>query len=222
LVRRTRRSFEALRQKLIRRLASPLEQLAPSEGGVALTFDDGPDPVFTPALLDILKDRSVHATFFLVGEKAERVPEIVQRMMAEGHAIGSHSLSHPDMWTVKFGELWRQYARGRRSVEQLAAQPVSLFRPPKGWSNVRSALVCRVLGMQPTLWNKTGDDWKVGVTCDDIVAAIGPLRDRDVVLLHDSIERPLAASVMDRTPTLEAVGVLVDSALEQGLRFVTL
>jgi len=112
---------------------------------VALTFDDGPDPDHTPAILDELARLGVVATFFLVGRRASTHPDIVRRILDEGHAVGSHSDSHPEPWRVSLRPLVLEYRRGRVHVEQAARRPVPLFRPPKGHVNASGAVAMRAV-----------------------------------------------------------------------------
>jgi peptidoglycan-N-acetylglucosamine deacetylase len=107
---------------------------------VALTFDDGPDEEFTPQVLDVLAAHRVRATFFLVGRRARNHPELVRRIVSDGHAVGSHTWSHPRPWTIGGLETLREYRAGRRAIEDLAGRDVPLFRPPKGYVTGRIAL----------------------------------------------------------------------------------
>lgn len=200
-------------------LASPKERLLGTTEEVALTFDDGPDPIYTPKVLDVLARRSVPATFFLVGERIQRYPELVRRIVDEGHSVGSHSHSHPDMWTISSAELRQQYVEGMKALHETTGRHSALVRPPKGWLDLRTAIVFRRLGMEPILWNLSGNDWEVGVTPSAILDAIGTPTGGDVILLHDAIERPVEPSTVDRTATVEALDPLIDRVAASGLRF---
>jgi peptidoglycan/xylan/chitin deacetylase (PgdA/CDA1 family) len=189
---------------------------------VALTFDDGPDPDHTPAILDELARLGVVATFFLVGRRASTHPDIVRRILDEGHAVGSHSDSHPEPWRVSLRPLVLEYRRGRVHVEQAARRPVPLFRPPKGHVNVSGAVAMRAARVQPWLWTIDPGDWRPAVRADEIVAGLAGLRAGDVILLHDAIDGPLAPSALDRTATRAALPGIVGLARERHLRFGTL
>jgi peptidoglycan/xylan/chitin deacetylase (PgdA/CDA1 family) len=189
---------------------------------VALTFDDGPDPEQTPALLDELKRLGVVATFFLVGERARAHPLIVQRIIADGHAVGSHSDSHPEPWAVPFRHLVRDYRQGRAHVEWAAERPVPLFRPPKGYVKGFAAMAAFVARVRPWLWSIDPEDWQPGVRPADILAGLTDLRAGDVVLLHDALEGPLAPSAVDRSATRAALPAIAALAGERGLRFTAL
>jgi peptidoglycan/xylan/chitin deacetylase (PgdA/CDA1 family) len=189
---------------------------------VALTFDDGPDPRFTPALLDLLADLAVPATFFLVGRSAERHPALVARMLREGHAVGSHSWSHPDPRGESFAGLLREYRRGRRAVEAAAGVPVPLFRPPMGDVGPPSAAAAALSRVRSWLWTRDPRDWTPGCSTADILEALRDLRAGDVVLLHDGSELPVSEQARDRSATVAAVPEIVRRARAAGLDLVTL
>lgn len=191
-------------------------------GAVALTFDDGPDPEHTPQVLDELARLGIVATFFLVGHRARAHPQIVRRMIDEGHAVGSHSDSHPEPWSVPLPRLIREYYRGRTHVEQAARQPVPLFRPPKGYVDGKGAVAMRTVRVRPWLWTIDPGDWVPDVTPGDIMAALDPIVGGDVVLLHDAIEGPLATSALDRSATVAVLPEIAALAGRRGLRFTTL
>lgn len=196
--------------------------LPPETGQVALTFDDGPDPQFTPALLDLLVDLDVPATFFLVGRRAERHPEVVARIRREGHVIASHSWSHPDPSGQTVAQLVREYGRGRRAVEAAAGAPVRMFRPPMGDSGRSSATAAALCGLHAWLWTRDPRDWLPGRTTEEILDDLRVLRAGDVVLLHDGIELPKSDEALDRSATLAAVPELVRKVRAAGLTLVSL
>lgn len=196
--------------------------LDPFEGAIALTFDDGPDPVHTVAILDELTRLEIHATFFLVGRSAQSHPHLVKRMLAEGHAVGSHSASHLEPWRIPFRKLLHEYRLGRSMVEAAAEQPVHLFRPPKGYVDARGAAAMLASRLRPWLWTIDPLDWEPDASADDIVAGVADLRAGDVVLLHDAIKGPLAPSALDRSATCAALPAIAERTRELGLRFATL
>jgi peptidoglycan-N-acetylglucosamine deacetylase len=204
------------------RFAGVRHRLPAGEAGVALTFDDGPDPRFTPAVLDVLAEHGVVATFFLVGRRAERHPGIVSRILREGHAAGSHSWSHPDPGGVSPARLFSEYRRGRRAVEAAVGAPVALFRPPMGDVGLPSATAATLSRVRPWLWTRDPSDWRPGRTTGEIVDAVGDLHAGDVVLLHDGIELPVTEAALDRSSTVAAVPLLIRRARAAGLDLVTL
>jgi peptidoglycan-N-acetylglucosamine deacetylase len=191
-------------------------------GGVALTFDDGPHPVWTNGALDILADLGVVATFFCVGRNAQRYPDVLRRALTEGHAVGSHSLSHPPAHKTSIRRLSREYGGGRRLVSQVAGADVRLFRPPYGYLSVRSAAVVRSQRLRTWMWTVDPEDWQAGSTAEGIAAVAGAAKEGDVVLLHDWVEEPWAAEARDRSATLAALPDVVHRVRERGLEFVRL
>jgi peptidoglycan/xylan/chitin deacetylase (PgdA/CDA1 family) len=214
--------FRALVSKTLIGKAHIERSLDPDEGTVALTFDDGPDPVHTPAILDELSRLGVPATFFVVGSSAHAHPDLVRRILADGHAVGSHSDSHPEPWRLRVDELAREYRRGRARVEQAAGRPVRLFRPPKGYLDGRGAAAMLLARVRPWLWTIDPCDWEPDASADDIVAGVSALRAGDVVLLHDAIKGPISPSALDRSATCAALAGIANIARASDLRFVTL
>jgi peptidoglycan/xylan/chitin deacetylase (PgdA/CDA1 family) len=192
------------------------------EGTVSLTFDDGPHPSSTPAVLDVLAQLEVPATFFCVGRNARAHPELVRRAVAEGHAVGSHSFTHPHPAEVPLRALTDEYRSGRQAVEAAAGRDVPLFRPPHGHLGIRSAVMVRHRALVPWLWTVDPQDWRPGTAAADVVAVAGAARSGDVILLHDWVEQPHAPEALDRTATIDALPALVRAVRERGLRFTSL
>lgn len=189
---------------------------------IAITFDDGPEPIHTPRLLDELARLGIPATFFAVGRRADAHPSLIRRMLDEGHAVGSHSYSHPEPWQLPLRALTTDYGRGRESVERAARRPIDLFRPPNGFVDPAGAVAMARLGLRPWLWTIDTGDWEPGIEPDSIVDGVRDLDGGDVLLLHDGIESPVAPAAIDRRATGEALAGISALARHRGLRFVTL
>lgn len=211
----------ALRRAALRG-ANPRRALARETNAVALTFDDGPDPQFTPQVLDVLAEHGVRATFFLVGRRVRSHPELVRRMISEGHAVGSHTWSHPRPWTIGGLATLREYRAGRRAVEDVAGRPIRLFRPPKGYLTGRIALAALAARLETWLWTLDPEDWQPGVTADQLLNRLGALGPGDVVLLHDGLEDPLAPEAEDRSATVAALPGIIATVRARGLELVVL
>ncbi len=173
--------------------------------GVALTFDDGPDPSFTPPLLDRLADWGAKATFFMVAARARSHAALVRRARAEGHVIGCHGMTHRALAFLPRAELCREVHDAARILEDIVGEPVWLFRPPYG---VRSPLLYRWLrreGLRPVFWSVMAYDWRT--RSPDLVArrVIRGASPGAIVLLHDGGG--------DRSATVEAIP-LVREGLE--------
>jgi len=156
-------------------------------GGVALTFDDGPHPEGTPALLDLLGEAGAPATFFVVGEQVERRPELAARIAREGHAIALHGHRHRNLLRVSPRALARDLARGARVIEDASGRKPLLYRPPYGIFSPPGLALARRRGLRPLLWSRWGHDWRGSNTPRGIATELtGGLRAGDVLLLHDA------------------------------------
>jgi peptidoglycan/xylan/chitin deacetylase (PgdA/CDA1 family) len=133
-------------------------------------------------------------------------------MIAEGHAVGSHSDSHPDPDSQGVRQLVAEYRVGRKMVESVTRSPVSLFRPPMGNVAWPSAVAIRCSGLIPWLWTLDPSDWLPGRRRDEIVAALDGMRAGDVVLLHDGIELPRGPAAHDRSETVAAIPDVIATA----------
>lgn len=188
--------------------------------GVALTFDDGPMPNSTDRVLDALAEQRVTATFFCVGRNAERHPALLRRITAEGHAVGSHSMTHPHPRELSPAQVREEYDAGRRAVEQALGAPVTLFRPPHGHLSLRTAATLRA--HQPWLWSCDPEDWRPGAAREHIEQVAGRAATGGVVLLHDWVEQPEGPQALDRSATVEALPAIVAAVRARGLELVGL
>lgn len=154
-------------------------------GAIALTFDDGPHPERTPRVLDLLAQAKVHATFFLIGERAVAHPELVRRIAAEGHEVGNHSWSHARRLPFCSGRrIEAELSRCQDALAELTGVTPRLFRPPYGARDVRVYRIARALELTPVLWSVDSFDW-AGVSAQRVLARARRARGGDVVLLHD-------------------------------------
>ncbi|WP_081952480.1 polysaccharide deacetylase family protein [Kitasatospora phosalacinea] len=167
---------------------SPLPSLPASSpapaGTLALTFDDGPHPDSTPALLDALTAAGHRATFFLCGAQAERHPELVRALDRAGMAIANHSWSHPSLPGLPPSAVHDEIHRTNRLLAALTGRPPVLFRPPFGDTSPEVRQVAADAGLAETLWDVDPRDWD-GAAPDEIVAVVAAARPGDTVLLHD-------------------------------------
>src|SRR3954470_19223042 len=185
------------------------------EAGAALTFDDGPDPDGTPAVLAALDAAGVRATFFVVGEQLMRHHGIARDAAARGHELALHGFEHAEHETLRPQAARDDLARALGAFEAATGRRPRFFRPPGGRFSEASYEACRHLGSEPVYWSSWGMDWEPipGERVADL--ATRDLSDGDVVLLHDSTRyghRP------DCRATAEAVGAVAARAAELGLR----
>jgi peptidoglycan/xylan/chitin deacetylase (PgdA/CDA1 family) len=156
-------------------------------GGVALTFDDGPHPEGTPAILTILARAQISATFFLVGEQVERRPALAAEIVASGHAIGLHGHRHRCQLWLTSAEIVEDYRRGRAAIEDATARSPQLHRPPYGIYSGGGLRAAQEERLRPLLWSRWGKDWRKFTTPQRIAArATAELAAGDVILLHDA------------------------------------
>jgi peptidoglycan/xylan/chitin deacetylase (PgdA/CDA1 family) len=159
---------------------------------IALTFDDGPDPDFTPTILDLLAQYQWHGTFFLVGKRAEAHPELVRRIVNEGHAVGNHTYSHVKCSTLSLDAMQSELKQTDTWIRQAAPEiEVRWFRPP--WGELTRAQRSQVLGQNRriVLWNFTVNDHAVDSAT--IIKDSRNVKPRDIFLLHDRNEQTRAA-----------------------------
>ena len=183
-------------------------------GCVALTFDDGPHPVDTPKLLDLLREKNVKATFFVVGKRAEQHPEIVRRAWAEGHLIANHTWSHHSLFCfLSPRRLRSEIERGTESVRRSCGVRPRLFRSPVGLRHPLLAPYLKDAGLEYISWTiRTRDT----LTADSSVIArriLSKAASGDIILMHDRL--PHGTDAM-----LEALPGVIDELRARGFQFV--
>lgn len=155
--------------------------------GVALTFDDGPDPHSTPQFLTTLADLGVQATFFLLGSMVDRAPGLAAEITAAGHEVAVHGHSHRNLLLAGPAATREQLARGRDAVAAATGRAPEWFRPPYGVLNGAACIHAPRLGLRPVLWTAWGEDWTAHATSAQVAATVlRDLRPGGTVLLHDS------------------------------------
>jgi peptidoglycan/xylan/chitin deacetylase (PgdA/CDA1 family) len=198
-----------------------VSRLAPGEPVIALTFDDGPDPVFTPRILDVLAAHRARATFFVLGERASRHPELIERMHREGHTVGTHTQHH--RLRFHFGSpayVQREIEDAIAVVAAVLPAPPVLFRPPQGLRTPCFASGWRrTRGLTCVMWSVRGLD-SFATTPAAIVERVKKrLEPGAIVTLHDGTG---LGGGTDREPTLAALTTLLAECEARGLRCVAL
>lgn len=152
--------------------------------GIALTFDDGPNPLYTPLLLDLLSRYHIRAIFFVVGKHAERNTEIIKRMHEEGHSVGIHHYDHISNWRLTPEQTYRQISRTAEVIKRITGSDPVFYRPPWGHFNLATPFVSHPY--TTIMWTHILGDWKIR-TCNgklgDRLRAIGG--DGSIAVLHD-------------------------------------
>jgi cellulose synthase/poly-beta-1,6-N-acetylglucosamine synthase-like glycosyltransferase/spore germination protein YaaH/peptidoglycan/xylan/chitin deacetylase (PgdA/CDA1 family) len=194
----------------------------PAAKELSLSFDDGPDARYTPAILDILKGRGAPATFFVIGVEAEQAPNLLRREYAEGHLIGNHTYSHPNVAAISEKRTRFELAATLRIIEHATGRSTKLFRPPYNADSEPQTIdeIVPILRAQEAGYLTIGEridprDWEPGVTPQAILDEILAEKDEgNIILLHDGGG--------DRTATITALPRIIDTLRGQGYRFVSL
>ncbi|MBV9417850.1 MAG: polysaccharide deacetylase family protein [Solirubrobacterales bacterium] len=156
-------------------------------GGVALTFDDGPHPEGTPAVLEVLGEAGINATFFVVGEQVERRPALVAEIAARGHLVALHGYRHRPQPALPGRVVEQDLLRGAAAIEDATGATPGWHRPPYGLYSPAGLAAVRSKGLKPLLWSRWGKDWRRLTTPERIALRAGAnLRPGDVILLHDA------------------------------------
>lgn len=156
-------------------------------GAVGLTFDDGPHPHGTPAVLEVLREAGASATFFLVGEQVERRPSVVAEIVAAGHEVALHCERHRNLLRLTPGQVRDDLDRAAAVIANAAGRPPRLYRPPYGVFNAAGLVIARRRGWESVLWTRWGRDWEGRATPESIAAKVSDgVRGGDVLLLHDA------------------------------------
>lgn len=182
---------------------------------IAITFDDGPHPVHTEEILDILKEYNVKATFFIVGSNAEQYPSIVKRTFDEGHELGNHTYNHVFINRISDEKLIEEIRMTDDVITKITGISPIIFRPPGGAYNDSKVEVVASSGHKCILWSWWQDtrDWSCP-TVDKVVSTVmDNLHDGDIVLFHDFNS--------GNTPTAAALRIIIPQLIEKGYEFVS-
>jgi peptidoglycan-N-acetylglucosamine deacetylase len=178
---------------------------------IAMTFDDGPSPETTPRLLDILKQRNIKATFFMIGQNAQANPTIVQRILAEGHEIGNHSWTHPQLSKLSDDRVTEEITKTQTAIKNACGYTPVLLRPPYGAITARQKdWIEKQFGLSVIIWSVDPFDWKrpgASVIEQRILAGARP---GAIVLSHDIHKQ-----------TVDAMPATLDALAAKGFKFVT-
>ena len=191
-------------------------QLIGNEKIVALTFDDGPHPIYTPQILDILDQYQVKATFFMIGSRMEEYPDTVKEVSARGHLIGNHTYTHPgNLGTLSPKELKWEIDQCQLSMQRIAGQDTHLFRPPRGVLNPEIIKSVQKKGYTIVLWGICTHNYKAPTPEMMAARVINSAHPGLIVLLHDG-------RTDFRWKEVVATRLIVENLSQQGYRFVTL
>lgn len=188
--------------------------------GVALTFDDGPHPEGTPAVLDSLERADARGTFFLVGEQVERWPDVAAEIVRRGHEVALHGYRHRLLLRCRTSSIALELDRADALIRDVTGRAPAFYRPPYGVFTSGVLALVKRRGWEPMLWSRWGWDWSARKSAESIARhATGGLRSGDVVLLHDADHYSASGSWRR---TLAALPRVLDSVAELGVPVVTL
>ena len=172
----------------MRRVITPVKaDLSDTSAGhsICLTFDDGPDPAYTPKILDMLADYNAKATFFVVGEAASRLPHLVEQIINAGHAIGNHTYSHRHPWLMSAEHAKQEVWLANKVIKDITGSTPRWFRPPFGRLRTAMREQAHAEQMMTVLWSRSVIDWGVFGTKAGISRRLNNIVAGDIVLLHD-------------------------------------
>jgi len=206
-----------LKRAINRTMLSAITGVETDQKIAALTFDDGPHPVHTPRLLEILKKGNAKATFFMLGSQAKKYPEIVERVIDEGHAIANHTWAHKSLPSMSSRE---RRASLRATSKALGPQASQFVRPPFGDRDLTTTLDILSLGLHMVLWDLPSEDWE-NQSSDQIYERLwNRLAPGRIVLMHDCLYAGANPECEDRSASFSALEKLLGIATQYS--FVTL
>jgi peptidoglycan/xylan/chitin deacetylase (PgdA/CDA1 family) len=200
-----------------RNLIGTVTRVQTQEPVVALTFDDGPHPVYTPRLLKLLETYHARATFFMIGKLAQAYPDLVRSVAAAGHTIANHSWDHPSFPLIRGHDRRAQIRACAQTLEPYGSR---LFRPPYGEQDISSRIDALLLGYKLIMFDVATDDWCGGDAISIAEQLERQIRPGSIVALHDRLFDALEDSYFNREAVLEALQ-LVLARFEGCFRFVT-
>ncbi len=188
----------------------------PNTMKIAITFDDGPDAKFTPQILNVLKKYNIKATFFLMGERSAQHQEVVKRIIKEGHTIGNHSWSHPNLVNLTDEELEEEVFKTERIIKEITNRETALIRPPYG--AVSDKLLDKLQNMNYKVihWSIDSLDWQAKTAKEVINNTLPNIHTGAVILFHSA-----GGKGQSLTPTINALPTIIADLQEKELEFVT-
>jgi len=184
---------------------------------VALTFDDGPDSVYTPQMLDVLKQHQVKATFFFIGNRAKLFPEIVQKVVQEGHIIGNHTMTHPDILKLNAQDAMANIQQAEDALAELIGYRTALFRSPYGSLNPERIKEIEKMGYKIIAWNVDSLDWK-SLTAEQVKTNIlENVKEGSIILQHSA-----GGEGENLSGSVAALNEIITILKGEGYEFVTI
>lgn len=183
-------------------------EIDPNKPMIAITYDDGPFKTYTPMLLDILKTYNASATFFVLGDHVENAPEIVERMILEGHEVGNHTYSHYQLTSINETLIQDEINKTQEVIYNVIHKYPDVLRPPYGDYN--ETVLNYLNELRIVRWDVDSEDWKSKDVKKIVDTVLSNVKDRSIILLHDQYKT-----------TIEASAILIPALIEEGYQLVT-
>jgi peptidoglycan/xylan/chitin deacetylase (PgdA/CDA1 family) len=183
-------------------------------GTIALTFDDGPNPVYTRQILAILKENNIKATFFVVGANAKKYPDVIKEIHAQGHVIASHSQTHPMLTKISHAQLENEISEPQVIVNNIIGEKPKCLRYPFGASNEYVRTAIRAHGIMPVSMGFNSFDYERPGTQKIVSQVLNNIYSKQVILLHDGYDK--------REETVAALPIIIEGVKKKGLGFSTI
>lgn len=191
--------------------ARTISEMPTNHKVVALTFDDGPERRTTPEVLSVLREKKVRATFFVIGENAERYPNLLAEEVRDGHEIGNHSYDHKSLPRLSEAAIDQELERTENAIANVAPRP-TLFRPPGGKLNKRVLAAAQNKGYTTVLWSVDSRDWRRPSVDKLVNSILREVKPGSIILFHDG-KYP--------SPTPAAVAIIIDRLRGAGYELLT-
>lgn len=183
---------------------------------IALTFDDGPNPTYTPKVLDVLKNHNVPATFFVMGSRAERNPDIIRRIISEGHTLANHTWTHPDLRKLSKEQIISEIQRTEEVLFRITGRRTALVRPPYGGVSRDVIENLRDMNYKIINWDVDSVDWSSQDVDQILINTLPSVRDESILLFHDG-----GGDGHSRKGTVDVLPELIFTLRMNGYEFVT-
>jgi peptidoglycan/xylan/chitin deacetylase (PgdA/CDA1 family) len=186
-----------------------------NERTVALTFDDGPDPRWTPRVLELLRQYHAHATFFEVGVNVSAHPDLVHAVLADGNEVGDHTWDHPDLELMSAPQVDQEIERGAEAISQVGAPAPKYFRPPKGFTDDAVGVLANADEYRTIFWDLCLErfvDHTPNMT-EAVLDMLSRVKPGSIILAHDG-------GIPDRTKTMKTLPILLEGLKARGYKMV--
>jgi len=180
---------------------------------VALTFDDGPNPTYTPQILQVLAANNAHATFFEIGQQVQRNPGLARQVVADGNVIGNHTWDHPSLTTITPTAQASELKQASTEIKNVTGMTPTLFRPPYGATNLQVETVAAEQQMATVLWSVDTADWQLPGVQRIVTAALNGVHNGSIIMMHDGGG--------NRSQTVAALSQIIKGLQARGYALVT-